>query len=49
MADLIQDELRRQILNFLYDFKELMGQGNYFIKNHYKNLQAMISLGLPTV
>jgi hypothetical protein len=39
-------ELRRQILNFLKDFKELMGQGQYFVKEHHKNVQALMDLGI---
>lgn len=38
--------LRRQVLNFLSDFKELMGQGKYIVSNHHKNLQALINLGI---
>lgn len=46
MEDVTEEELRRQILIFLKDFKELMGQGHYFIKNHYKNVQALRDLGI---
>ena len=42
------DELRSQVLNFLKDFKELMGQGRYFIKDHYKNYQSLVNLGLTS-
>jgi hypothetical protein len=41
-----EDELRRQILDFLYDFKELMGQGHYIVKDHQKNVQTLIDLGI---
>ena len=44
MEGLTEEELRRQILNFLNDFKELMGQGHYFIKEHHKNIQALKDL-----
>ena len=44
MAD--HDELRRQILSFLRDFKELMGQGNYYVKDHFKNIRTLAELGL---
>ena len=46
MEGLTEEELRRQILNFLNDFKELMGQGHYFIKEHHKNIQALKDLGI---
>ena len=36
MEGFSEEELRRQILNFLKDFKELMGQGHYFVKEHLK-------------
>ena len=41
-----EEELRRQILNFLKDFKELMGQGHYFVKEHHKNIRALKDLGI---
>lgn len=31
-----KEELQHQILSFLRDFKDLMGQGRYFIKEHQK-------------
>ena len=34
MEGFSEEELRRQILIFLKDFKELMGQGYYFVKEH---------------
>ena len=40
------EELRRQILNFLKDFKELMGQGHYYVKEHHKNIQVLRDLGI---
>jgi hypothetical protein len=46
MEGLSDGELRHQILIFLKDFKELMGQGHYIIKNHLKNLQALRDLGI---
>ena len=48
MEGFLDEELRRQILNFLKDFKELMGQGQgyYFVKEHHKNVQALRDLGI---
>jgi len=46
MEGLPEDEKRLHILNFLKDFKELMGQGQYWVKGHQKNLQALAELGL---
>ena len=46
MEGLSDEELRHQILIFLNDFKELMGQGHYIVKNHLKNLQALKDLGI---
>ena len=46
MEGFSEEELRRQILNFLKDFKELMGQGHYFVKEHHKNVQALMDLGI---
>ena len=48
MEGFSEEELRRQILNFLKDFKELMGQGPgyYFVTQHLKNVQAMRELGI---
>jgi hypothetical protein len=46
MEGFSEEELRRQILNFLKDFKELMGQGYYFVKEHHKNVQALRDLGI---
>ncbi len=48
MDEWSDDELKRLILNFLKDFKELMGQGHYFVKGHYKNIQTLIDLGITT-
>ena len=42
------DELRCQVRAFLNDFKELMGQGRYAVKDHHKTLQTLISLGLTS-
>jgi len=42
----LDPELRRQIIDFLKDFKELMGQGCYYVKNHLKNLEALGDLGI---
>jgi hypothetical protein len=41
-------ELRRHILIFLKDFKELMGQGRYFVKDHHKNIQTLKDLDITT-
>lgn len=41
-----EEELRQQILHFLIDFKELMGQGHYIVKGHYKNIQSLKELGI---
>jgi hypothetical protein len=46
MEGFSEEELRRQILNFLKDFKELMGQGHYFVKGHHKNIQTLKDLGI---
>jgi hypothetical protein len=46
MAGLNENELRSHILNFLMDFKELMGQGRYFVKGHLKNIQTLKNLGI---
>jgi hypothetical protein len=46
MEGFSEAKLRRQILNFLNDFKELMGQGHYFVKEHYKNMQTLKDLGI---
>ncbi len=48
MEGFSDEELRRLILNFLKDFKELMGQGQgyYFVKEHHKNVQALRDLGI---
>ncbi len=46
MEGFSEEELRRQILNFLKDFKELMGQGHYFVKEHHKNIQTLKDLGI---
>lgn len=48
MGSSAEQELRLQILSFLRDFKELMGQGRYFVKNHSKNLQTLATLGITS-
>ncbi|HQF19588.1 MAG TPA: hypothetical protein PLR53_09430 [Bacteroidales bacterium] len=41
-----QDELKREVKNFLYDFKHLMyyGSSSYYVKSHFKNIQALAKL-----
>ena len=46
MDSFSEEELRRYILSFLMDFRELMGQGRYIVKGHHKNIQALIDLGI---
>lgn len=46
MTDAPDEEIRCQILNFLNDFKELMGQGHYYVKKHHKNIQTLNKLGI---
>ena len=46
MKGFSEEELRFHILNFLKDFKELMGQGHYYVKEHHKNIQALRDLGI---
>ena len=46
MEGLSEEELCRQILNFLKDFKELIGQGHYYVKEHHKKIQALRDLGI---
>ena len=46
MESFSEEELRRQILIFLKDFYELMGQGYYFVKEHHKNVQTLKNLGI---
>lgn len=46
MAVLTEDELKRQVLDFLREFKELMGQGRYIVKGHFKNIQTLKDLGI---
>jgi hypothetical protein len=48
MPDYSEEELRFHVLSFLKDFKELMRQGNYYVREHIKNIQALIELGLTT-
>ena len=46
MAAFSENELKRQLLDFLKEFKELMGQGRYIVKGHYKNIQTLKDLGI---
>lgn len=46
MKGFSEEELRFHILNLLKDFKELMGQGQYYVKEHHKNIQALRDLGI---
>ncbi|MCD4673134.1 MAG: hypothetical protein K8R77_10765 [Anaerolineaceae bacterium] len=46
MDKMPEDELRGHILSFLVDMKELISQGDYDVKTHYKNRQTLIDLGL---
>jgi hypothetical protein len=46
MEGFSDDELTNQIRDFLRDFKELMGEGRYYVKDHFKNLQTLAELGL---
>lgn len=46
MADISEEDLRQYVLNFLKDFKELMRQGHYIVKDHHKNIRALIDLGI---
>jgi hypothetical protein len=46
MKGFSEEELRFHILNLLKDFKELMGQGHYYVKEHHKNIQALRDLGI---
>ncbi len=41
-----EDELRREILRFLRDFKELMDQGRYLIKTRTVNTETLVQLGI---
>lgn len=46
MEEFSEELLRKQILIFLKEFKELMGQGAYFVKGHHKNINTLIELGI---
>jgi len=46
MDGLPDEEKRRLIRNFLYDFKVLMMEETLFVVNRIKNREALISLGL---
>lgn len=48
MPDLQNNVFRREILDFLRDFKDLMVQGHYYVKDHLKNIQALKNLGITT-
>jgi len=48
MGEMSEDELRLLILDFLRDFKELMGAGAYLVKDHLKNLQTLKYLRITT-
>lgn len=46
MPPLGQNETRQLVNHFLRDFKGLMQEGQYFVKRHHKNMQALIELGI---
>lgn len=46
MEEISEEELRRQILLFLNEFKNLMVWQNYRIQSHLKNMDALIALGI---
>lgn len=46
MDEYTEEEFHKQILIFLKDFKELMGQGAYLVKGHLKNIQTLVDLGI---
>jgi hypothetical protein len=46
MDGLPDDEKRKLIKNFLYEFKELMAEDRLFVGDRVKNREALISLGL---
>ncbi len=46
MSDLSENALRTQILCFLRDFKDLIGEGKYFVTERKKNQDALIYYGI---
>lgn len=46
MEEITEEELRRQILNFLRELKDLIQHGQYRILSHIKNINTMIALGI---
>jgi hypothetical protein len=46
MTNIPDDELYNHIIHFLEDFKNLVLERKYFVKNHIKNKEALIDLGL---
>jgi hypothetical protein len=46
MGGLSEGERRKQVRNFLIEFKELMGQGRYYVMDHEKNIRTLIELGM---
>lgn len=46
MDELTESELRKQVLVFLKEMRELIGDRKYIVKNHYKNTQALIDYGI---
>ena len=43
MSDQVE-ELKREVSRFLFEFKQLMIDGNYNVKGHLKNIQALADL-----
>jgi hypothetical protein len=46
MDGLPDDEKIKHIRNFLYEFKQLVAEGRFFVVDHIKNRDALITLGL---
>src|SRR5574340_434093 len=46
MEDITEKELRRQILIFLREFKELVNHGHLWTLGHLKNVKALNDLGI---
>lgn len=46
MEEITDEELRRQIINFLREIKDLIQQGHYQILGRIKNYDSMIALGI---
>lgn len=40
------EELKREVSRFLFEFKQLMIQGPYYVTGHLKNIQALADLGI---